>query len=1330
VTLLEHHRERLETTSGISPEAVSARRYYSIESRDELKGLGFPRNLAKFLPALAIPVWPVKHLEPGETLEPTGLILRPDILYTFKDGRPAKYLTPAGQANALDINPIAREWLPDVRVPIVLTEGTIKADAGVSVGFAAIGLGGVDGGWRNGAPVDEWQLLPLKGRTVLVAFDSDVSRKATVRGAQHRLTGYLQKRGAEVEIVLLPPGAHGEKVGLDDFLVSHRDSLYPIGLLLEHAVEADNIPEEGDEPTLELPKDVTGADVLNAVCDLLGRYIRFRSPEQAWAVSLWIAQTHFVDVFEIVAYLAVSSATMRSGKTHLLDLIRWTCARGRRMSAGSDAAIFRTLAASPPPTLVFDEVDNFIGEHSERGFLTGVLNEGFERDGVVARVEDAGGKREVVDYAVYGPKCFTGIGKLLPPTTLDRCIPIRLERRLRSERVAKFRARAVQEQATGVRQLLASWAAAAEELVADKYGSDLAFAVGTNERAEDVWEPLLAVAEAAGGEWPQRARQAVLTLTPADDDNGDLAVVLLADIRTVFAGSGWPGALKSGELVKGLNSLEEAPWGGLRDGKGISTHRLARDLAAFGLVPERDQLEGETVRGWWLRSLEPIWSRYLPDLEDEDEDDEEDAAEGTAAGAAEDDTEDAKSGESPVSRSQSVGVSGSADFPHNQTNSSSDTLNPENSPEKQSVGAQTRMVGRDPDTPTLSTAKVAETPNKAPSGPAMEHLAVTAEAPDQTLEIGAGGPLEAHRLPPEATGEERERLRRFLADAARQRAVLAVDCETTCSDPYDPEFAVRIWSVSDGAQAWAIDARDLDSIGRLAADLAGYPGPLAIHNVTFDVPVLVRQLGLDVDSFTDRARTGRLVDTMILARLCRPDERRIGLKEIAKLELGPGAGAAEERLALAFKHVRGHAGAKWRSIDPAHPAYWQYAAADAALTARLHARLRSQVDDELLGKEMRVAMICLRAGLRGWPVDPDAAATLERDLTTERDRLEQALRGFGISNVTTASGRAAIVDALRREGHPPAGEGLAREVLEPLGLAGSQVARDVLALRTTAKFLSTYVPLFVGAAGRGGRLHAFPLTLATVTGRMSLPGVPLQTLPAGELELAAGNGTLAAAIRSALVAGDRSVTASVDFQTMELRIAAALSEDARLRAVVEAGDAHTAVARRLFDTQTPSVKQRAVAKTVNFGVLYGMGGEGLARRLRIDDEQARAFVSRWWDSFPAVRKLRDRLAGEERRSLWGRRLPGDDVPDHIALNHVIQGYGRDVFAAGLLALEDAGLDQHLLLPLHDEYVLQLPAWNAETLADRISTLVSSELNGVELPVGSSVGSRSWASVKP
>src|SRR5262249_31677854 len=152
VRLLDHHRDRLETTSGLTPEVVSARGYYSVGSRDELKGRGFPRDIGRFLPALAIPTFALRHVEPGESYDATGLVLRPATLYTFKDGRAAKYLSPASQPNALDVHPTARPWLNDVLVPLVLTEGVLKADSAVSCGLCAIGLGGVDGGWRNGAP--------------------------------------------------------------------------------------------------------------------------------------------------------------------------------------------------------------------------------------------------------------------------------------------------------------------------------------------------------------------------------------------------------------------------------------------------------------------------------------------------------------------------------------------------------------------------------------------------------------------------------------------------------------------------------------------------------------------------------------------------------------------------------------------------------------------------------------------------------------------------------------------------------------------------------------------------------------------------------------------------------------------------------------------------------------------------------------------------------------------------------------------------------------------------------------------------------------------------
>src|SRR5262249_36001984 len=192
-------------------------------------------------------------------------------------------------------------------------------------------------------------------------------------------------------------------------------------------------------------------------------------------------------------------------------------------------------------------------------------------------------------------------------------------------------------------------------------------------------------------------------------------------------------------------------------------------------------------------------------------------------------------------------------------------------------------------------------------------------------------------------------------------------------------------------------------------------------------------------------------------------------------------------------------------VEGGQVAYWTYAGADAALTARLYERLRAEVADELLEKEQRIAMLCWRAGLRGFAVDPEIAVQLEHDLAREEDALEQRLRSFGIANIATAAGRAAIIQALEREGvelYP--NSGLDREVLLPLAEAGSALARDVLALRPSQKFRRTFAQAFLSAAESDGRLHAFPRTCATRTGRMALSGLPLQTVPKGELELQSG----------------------------------------------------------------------------------------------------------------------------------------------------------------------------------------------------------------------------------
>ena len=272
-----------------------------------------------------------------------------------------------------------RGLLNDVEVPLLITEGAIKADSAASLGLVAISLAGVDGWMRKGAALPAWDdFVPLKGRQVLLAYDSDVTTKASVHAALVRLGNFLRRSGARVEVVRLPPGENRPQAGLDDFLAEHRGSTHPIGLLLEHAVELEDVPEgDGLSAPPEFPKELTGADVLDGLCDFYERYIRFPKQEQAWASGRGPRT-------RISSSSSSSWRTWRFKRDHEvgedppahtdpLDL------RGReeRRAAASDSAIFRRLAESPPPTLCFDEVDNYIGEATERRALIGMLNEGF-----------------------------------------------------------------------------------------------------------------------------------------------------------------------------------------------------------------------------------------------------------------------------------------------------------------------------------------------------------------------------------------------------------------------------------------------------------------------------------------------------------------------------------------------------------------------------------------------------------------------------------------------------------------------------------------------------------------------------------------------------------------------------------------------------------------------------------------------------------------------------------------------------------------------------------------------------------------------------------------
>jgi hypothetical protein len=210
---------------------------------------------------------------------------------------------------------------------------------------------------------------------------------------------------------------------------------------------------------------------------------------QAVAVTLWVALTHVFHVFGITPYLFISSAEKRSGKTRLLEVLELLVRQPLSTANISDAALFRVVAERSP-TLLMDEIDA-VFKSREREELRGLLNAGYRRGAVAHRMGGAN-NRTLETFPVYCPKAFAGIGDCLPDTIIDRSIPIRLKRRTRDEQVERFRLRDVEPEGHTLRDRLAEWLEPQLDYLAESRPS---LPDALDDRAQDVWEPLLAIAD-------------------------------------------------------------------------------------------------------------------------------------------------------------------------------------------------------------------------------------------------------------------------------------------------------------------------------------------------------------------------------------------------------------------------------------------------------------------------------------------------------------------------------------------------------------------------------------------------------------------------------------------------------------------------------------------------------------------------------------------------------------------------------------------------------------------------------------------------------------------
>lgn len=355
--------------------------------------------------------------------------------------------------------------------------------------------------------------------------------------------------------------------------------------------------------------------------DLIRRFIVVGENE-AVALTLWVAHTWAFAASDITPYIWISSAEKQSGKSSLLRLLSLLVANPVKTTNISEAALFRMLGAEQErtPTLLFDEIDTIFGPKArDREDMRGLLNDGFERGATVHRCVGEGSKMKPAAFAVFGPKCFAGIGrKTLPDTLVDRSIEVGLKKKARDEHVERFRARAVAEATAPFRAAFEEWANAETDRLRENY-PDLPEEL--DDRAQDMWEPLLQIADYVGGAWPEVARRAALALSVnGDRGNESYRVELLAAIRDVFDAredEADHDRISTSDLIRSLAADDEMWWTEWWDTRTDepargSQRKLASILKEFGIHSETIRLSDGAKKGYKRAAFSDPFSRYVP----------------------------------------------------------------------------------------------------------------------------------------------------------------------------------------------------------------------------------------------------------------------------------------------------------------------------------------------------------------------------------------------------------------------------------------------------------------------------------------------------------------------------------------------------------------------------------------------------------------------------------------------------------------------------------------------------------------------------------------------
>jgi Protein of unknown function (DUF3631) len=428
--------------------------------------------------------------------------------------------------------------------------------------------------------------------------DVEITRLAKLTALQYE----LERKGAAKKLGISRVNT------LDDLVGNERRRLNP-----DDDKQGQGQPIEFPEPE-PWPDPVSGDALLTETADTIRAHVVMPERERD-ICALWAVYTHLVDCFLVAPRLAIRSPTPECGKTTLLSVLEHLVPKPLRTSSVTASVTFRVIAMCQP-TLLIDEAKNI----ADKTDLLEVLNDGHHRGGRTLRNVPMGDGYEPRAFATFAALAIALIGSL-PPELHGRSVVIDLKRRLPGDVIEEIRVGRTDHLDVLARKA-ARWTADNAARIANM---DPVMPLGIYSRAADNWKPLLAIADAAGGEWPQRARDtAIKSHAAADVDDVSMVELLLSDIRDAFASEGKASVvdmfaekvdveISSADLVKALVAIEGRPWAEMgKSRKPLTQNRLARMFKPLKITPGKIGPKEARLAGYKLTQFEDAFSRYLP----------------------------------------------------------------------------------------------------------------------------------------------------------------------------------------------------------------------------------------------------------------------------------------------------------------------------------------------------------------------------------------------------------------------------------------------------------------------------------------------------------------------------------------------------------------------------------------------------------------------------------------------------------------------------------------------------------------------------------------------